>query len=83
MAKTSVQSLGEVLIRQGKITREQLEKALELQSKDRRSLRQILLDLELVKEEQLGQALSIQLDLPFVRLSEYLVDPTVVSVIPE
>lgn len=83
MAKTSVQSLGEVLIRQGKITREQLEKALELQRKDRRSLRQILLDLELVKDEQLGEALSIQLDLPFVRLSEYLVDPTVVSMIPE
>jgi type IV pilus assembly protein PilB len=83
MAKASVQSLGEVLIRQGKITKEQLAKALEIQKKDRHALGQVLLELELVKEEQLQEALSIQLDLPFVRLSEYLVDPAVVVIVPE
>src|SRR3990172_8098097 len=83
MAKTGVQSLGEVLIRQGKITKEQLAKALEIQKKEHRALRQVFLDLELVKEDQLQEAMSILLDLPFVRLSEYLVDPAVVSVVPE
>jgi type IV pilus assembly protein PilB len=83
MAKTGVQSLGEVLIRQGKITKEQLAKALEIQKKEHRALGPVLLDLELVKEDQLQEAMSILLDLPFVRLSEYLVDPAVVSVIPE
>ncbi|HLC41471.1 MAG TPA: GspE/PulE family protein, partial [Methylomirabilota bacterium] len=83
MTKIGVQSLGEVLIRQGKITREQLAKALEIQKKEHRALGPVLLDLELVKEDQLQEAMSILLDLPFVKLSEYLVDPTVVSVIPE
>jgi type IV pilus assembly protein PilB len=76
-------ALGEILIKQGRISREQLDKALEIQGKDRRPLGEILLGMNLVKEETVKEALSVQLNLPFVRLSEYLVDPAVMSVIPE
>ena len=75
--------LGGILLKNGFIREADLAKAMEIQQQSKKSLGEILLDLRLVSEENLGETLSQQLDIPFVRLSNYLIDPAVISVFPE
>jgi type IV pilus assembly protein PilB len=62
--------IGEILISEGKITREQLEMALTMQRDDDRKLGEILLSLGFVTAEDLGQALARHLKLEYVVISE-------------
>ncbi len=75
--------LGGILLKNGFIRETDLAKAMEIQQQSKKSLGEILLDLRLVSEENLGEALSQQLDIPFVPLSNYLIDPAVISALPE
>lgn len=76
--------IGEILIEQGFITKQQLEDALVAQKKSTgKMLGDIMLEMGIVSESQLAQALSIRLKVPFVDLSSIKVDINAVSKIPE
>jgi len=75
--------LGKILLEQGLITQEQLDTAIAQQNTTGKKLGQALVDLKYIKEEQLFQLLSEQLDIPFVDLRSYSFDPEVVQLLPE
>ncbi|MBL8888351.1 MAG: Flp pilus assembly complex ATPase component TadA [Planctomycetaceae bacterium] len=73
--------LGERLIAEGVITRDQLEGALKQQSTGQK-LGEILVDLGLLAESDLLPYLADQFGVPHVLLREGLVDPLVATLIP-
>jgi type IV pilus assembly protein PilB len=75
--------LGEILVEQGLISREQLEQALFEQSRTDQLLGRILIDLGLVKESDLMAALAAQVGFKFVDLSDMTIDPTAAGLVPE
>jgi type IV pilus assembly protein PilB len=75
--------LGEMLVKAGKISREQLEKALELQKKGEAKLGQILLKMGAIQdEEELSEFIGRQLNIGALRLSDIELNPEVVKLIP-
>jgi type IV pilus assembly protein PilB len=62
--------IGDILLSEGKITREQLELALTMQRNDPRKLGEILLSLGFVTAQDLAQALAKHLKLEYVVISE-------------
>ena len=75
--------VGEILIDRGVITREQLEVALKRQQEKGGKLGSILVRLGFASEEEIGEALSQQMDVPHIRLRPADIDSTAVSIIPE
>jgi type IV pilus assembly protein PilB len=73
--------LGEILLEEGFITKEQLEKALDESVKRGKPLGEVLLDLKFIDDIKLAQALSIQLGIPFKSLREVKIDPDVAKLI--
>ena len=67
--------LGEVLVRASAITREQLDLALSLQSTYKLPLGQLLVRLGHITDDAMRQALARQLNVPFVELDRYSLDP--------
>ncbi|MGH9360240.1 MAG: GspE/PulE family protein, partial [Terriglobia bacterium] len=80
--QTLLSRLGEILIKENRITAEQLEKALEYQKQNGGKLGQILVKLGFVNPEQVTEALGIQYGMPSINLREFPVDPVVVKMIP-
>jgi type IV pilus assembly protein PilB len=81
--KKKPKQLGQILVEQGLITNEQLEEALEKHRNSSKSLGRVLIDLGLIRESHLVQALSEQVGLEFVDLTEYPIDASATSLIPE
>src|SRR5688500_17863022 len=75
--------LGQILIEQGLITQEHLEKALEEHRSSPKSLGRVLIDMGLIREPDLVRALSEQVGLEFVDLTEYQVEAMAVALLPE
>lgn len=75
--------LGDALIAEGLITEEQLQQALALQKKSGKRLGQVLVEMNLVTEHDIVQILSKQLKIPFIDLSNYLIDPVIAKLVPE
>ncbi|MCS7201191.1 MAG: type II secretion system ATPase GspE [Dictyoglomus sp.] len=73
--------LGEILIEEGIITKEQLEIALEESHKRAKPLGETLLELKYINDYQLAQVLSIQLGFPFKSLKEIKIDPEIAKMI--
>jgi type IV pilus assembly protein PilB len=71
--------LGEILIEKGIINPEQLKAALEEQKKSKEFLGTILIRNNHIKEEDLLQALSVQFNVPFVRLKNKYIDWSLVK----
>ncbi|MCM8765992.1 MAG: Flp pilus assembly complex ATPase component TadA [Candidatus Omnitrophica bacterium] len=69
------QKLGEILIKEGLITEEQLQKALQTQLVEEAKLGEILVKLELVSEKDIAIALGKQLGIPYVSLSKGQLKP--------
>ncbi len=76
--------LGEILVKNNLINRDQLSSALEEQKLSGNQLRlgSILISQKLLSEEQLTSFLSKQYGVPSVNLSDYEIDPTVIKIIP-
>lgn len=75
--------LGEMLIRAGKLTEEQLNKALEMQKQTGEKLGQILLSLGFIKDENvINEFVAKQLNVGTIKLEDLELDPNVVSLIP-
>src|SRR6266508_2322332 len=83
MTKRKPKQLGQILLDQGLITNEQLEKALAAHKSTARSLGRTLIDLGYIKERDLVMALAEQVGLDFVDLSEHQIDPLAASLLPE
>lgn len=78
--------IGELLIDSGKITRDQLERALEMHREkikngSRGLLGQTLVDLGFTSEEEVTRAIAQQANVEYISLQEYEVDPAAASLI--
>jgi len=78
------QRIGEIILNQGLITPQQLEKALKVQSKgNKKRLGEILVEIGAISREELYEVLQYVYETEYVDLSTYVIDPEVISVIPE
>ena len=75
--------LGDVLVAQKAISQDQLGSALEQQKKSGRKLGRVLVELGFVNDEQICEAISKQLNIPFINLKFYNLNPEVVRRLPE
>jgi hypothetical protein len=74
--------LGELLLRSGHLTQDELESALSEHKAKGLKLGEALLHLGFVDEETLLRCLGQQLNIPFVRVREGTCDPAVVKLVP-
>lgn len=77
------QRLGDVLIERELITREQLDEALARHQLSGRRLGEVLLSMGAITQEQLSWGLSEALHIPFVELSDEVIDLEVTRSLPE
>jgi len=75
--------LGEILLRQGLLSAEQLAAALEAQKTSGRRLGRVFIDSGYVTEEQICEALAGQLRIAFVNLKQVTLKPELVARLPE
>jgi MSHA biogenesis protein MshE len=75
--------LGDTLVAQKVITQEQLQAALEQQKKSGRRLGRVLIDQGYASEEQICEAISRQLNIPYVNLKFYNFNNDLVRRLPE
>lgn len=81
--KHSNLKLGELLLCSGKITKEQLDKALKKQETTEDKVGEILVKDGYVTNKDIIEMLEFQLGIPYVDLNQYTINPEVVTVIPE
>jgi type IV pilus assembly protein PilB len=74
--------IGDLLIRRNKISPDQLEKALKNQKEHGGRLGSSLTKLGFIQESELLQFLSEQYSVPSIKLSEFIIDPEVLKIIP-
>ncbi|MBM3251551.1 MAG: type II secretion system protein GspE [Candidatus Omnitrophica bacterium] len=67
--------IGEILIKQGLITKEQLEKAIVVQEEENLRVGEALVKLGIISEENLIEALGRQLSIPYASKSSGLLTP--------
>ena len=83
MAIAQKKLLGENLVEKGLITEEQLRRAEPEARASAKTLRKILTEKGLISEEDLTAFLSQQFNLPFVELTNYLIEPEIIDLVPE
>jgi type IV pilus assembly protein PilB len=83
MAKKEKKSLGEGLVEKGLISADQLKQANSEARTTARPLRQVLIKKGFISEEDLTVFLSQQFNLPRVDLTNYLIDPEIIELVPE
>ena len=80
---TRSKRLGEILVEQGRISPEQLKKALRCQKEDSKPLGQTLIKEGFLTEKELTDALGEQIGIPHVWMRKGLVDPRIVHLVPK
>src|SRR3989304_6331197 len=75
--------IGELLVDAGLITPSQLEEALNVSQKTGARLGRTLVNMGAVTEEGIARALAQQFNISYISLSGIIIDPQVVSLIPE
>jgi MSHA biogenesis protein MshE len=75
--------LGDVLLAQKAISQDQLKIALEQQKKSGRKLGRVLIEQGFVNDEQICEAISRQLNIPYINLKFYNFNQDVVRRLPE
>lgn len=83
MARPQRVRLGEALLQQNKINATDLEAALQLQKSTSRKLGKILVEQGYITEEGISEAISQQMRIPFVFLTEHNVDRKVTNKLTE
>lgn len=82
-------NIGELLVEAGLITKEQLSNALNIQSSEIKSkgkgrqIGVILVEMGAAEERDVIQTLAYQLNIPFVDLSEAVITPEALKLVPE
>jgi type IV pilus assembly protein PilB len=74
--------LGEILLREGLVTREQLAQALAEQKNSKHRLGYVLVKLGLVQELEITKVLARQYRMPAVDLTRFEVDPKIIRLVP-
>src|SRR3954463_7301774 len=74
--------LGEILLREGLVTRDQLAQALAEQKNSKPRLGYVLVKLGLVQELEITKVLARQYRMPAVDLSRFEVDPKIIKLVP-
>ena len=84
MEKIIGRLLGDILVKSGAVTAEQLEQALQTQRETGGYLGEILLSLGFIKENTFAYALSLQYgqDIPYIDLDKHALTPDVIRLIP-
>lgn len=75
--------LGKLLVDRNIITTDDLNKAIAEQKTSGRKLGQVLVDRGSINENVLFSLLSEQLQIPFVDLKNYLINPDIIRILPE
>jgi type IV pilus assembly protein PilB len=75
--------LGEILVQRKRITREQLDAAMQAQKQKGELLGEILIGMGLLDERDIVVALVIQGGLPYIAVNKYAIDPQIVRMIPK
>jgi hypothetical protein len=83
LRKTTEKLLGELLIERKVISKENFDKALEIQKERGGLIGEIIVELGLAKEESIAQAITAQYGFPFLPLANYEIEPEVLKIIPE
>jgi len=79
----SRKKLGEILVAQKVITEDVLRQALSDQKITRQRLGEILIERGWVRAEEINKALAHQMEIETVSLSDYVIDPKILSMITE
>src|SRR5216117_3347836 len=74
--------IGELLLKEKKITPEQLQQALAAQKSNGGKLGYNLVKLGFVKDEEITALLSKQYGVPSINLAQFQIDPAVVKLVP-
>lgn len=74
--------IGDMLLKAGLISGEQLDKALKEQQNTSGRLGSILVKLGFITEDEIVQFLSKQFNVPSVNLAEYKIDAAIIKLIP-
>ncbi|MCX8125872.1 MAG: type II secretion system protein GspE, partial [Dehalococcoidia bacterium] len=82
-AQTRGKILGRLLVEAKLLTEEQLQRAIELQSKTGQELTDALVALQFVDYEEIAVAMSLYYNVPFISLKRTPVNPEAVKLIPE
>jgi len=78
------QRIGDILIEQGLVTSQQLKEALEMQKNgNKKRLGEIFVEIGAISKEELYGILQYVYESEYVDLSNYVIDPEVISIIPE
>ncbi len=83
MARPEKVRLGEILVQQKLLSEDQLGLALAEQKRSGRKLGRVFVDSGYVTEEQIAGALARQLDIPYINLKFYNINPELVRLLPE
>ena len=73
--KKSREKLGQILLKEGLITEEQLDKAIEIQKKEGMRLGETLINLGIVTEKDIVVAMAKQLSIPYASYAKGLLKP--------
>ena len=73
--KKSREKLGQILLKEGLITEEQLDKAVEIQKKEGTRLGETLINLSIVTEKDIVIAMAKQLSIPYASYAKGLLKP--------
>jgi len=74
--------LGDLLIERNIINERQLEKALAVQKERGGLIGELLVELGFAKEEDIAQSLTAQYGFPYLPLSNYDINPEIISIVP-
>lgn len=77
------QLLGQILLKRGLISKDQLKETLEIQKKDGGVLGEILVKLGYLTERDVVVALIVQCGFPYIAVNKYNIDSKVLSLISE
>ena len=80
---TKTDFFGQILVKRSVITEEQLSQALETQKKEPGFLGEILVKLGFIEERDIVVALVVQCSLPYIAVSKYTIDASILKLIPE
>lgn len=83
MRRNKKSYIAEMLLDSKLITPEQLDEAVKMQENSDKKIGEILVDLGFINENQLLDLLSKQLNVPFIDLKNYPVQPDLVKLLPE
>jgi type IV pilus assembly protein PilB len=83
MAKMEKRNFAEILAAQGIITPDQLTQAVEEQKRTGEQLGKVLVKLGFITETEMIKFLGSQMDIPLIRLDNYLIDPQIIDLVPQ